>query len=117
MAEKLLVVILAGPTDSERARQGLVFAKNARKMGLLDEVEVLFFGPGVQFLSDEYDPEGEFKRLVQENYELGSPVSACVSNLRRYSLQEEVKEHNVLPEEAAFLISDAVKDGYEVVTF
>ncbi len=45
-----MVIILAGNSDLDRARQGLALAKNAKELGFMADVRVLFFGPGVQLL-------------------------------------------------------------------
>ncbi|MFQ5951326.1 MAG: DsrE family protein [Candidatus Geothermarchaeales archaeon] len=114
---KLLVVLLTGKSDLFRARQALVFAKNAKRVGILQDVRFLFFGPGVELLDPEDPDTGEIRELVEELHQRGTAVSACVSNLRHFDLMDEVRKQNVFVEEASVLISELVKDGYQVMTF
>ncbi len=44
-------------------------------------------------------------------------VSACVSNIKKYGLDEKLDRELVVAEEAAFLISDHVKRGYQTISF
>ncbi len=62
MPDRMLVVILAGKNDIDRAKQGLVFAKTVTRMKLLSDVRVLFFGPGVELL----DSQGEHYSVMRD---------------------------------------------------
>lgn len=117
LSDKLLVIILAGRNDLDRARQGLAFAKNARKLGLMADVQVLFFGPGVQLLDPGDSNYRELEASLKEFGQLKVGVAACVSNIGKYGLTEKLDRTLVVAEEAAFLISDHVKKGYQTVSF
>jgi len=115
LTDKLLVVLLAGRNDVDRARQGLVFAKNLKR--LLSEVHVLFFGPGVQLLDPSEKTYSDMEALLVDLGRLNVGVSACVSNVHKYGLDERLDRKLVIAEEAAFLISDHVKKGYQTISF
>ncbi len=117
MADKLLVVILAGRNDIDRARQGLTFAKVTAKMKLMADVKVLFFGPGVELLNPEGEHYPMIRTILSELRELNKEVSACISNVGKYGLSEKLEKGFVVTEEAAFLITDSVKNGYQVISF
>ena len=117
MPDKVLVVILAGKNDLDRAKQGLVFAKTVTRMELLSDVRVLFFGPGVELLDTGGEHYSAIRTLLTEFHSLKGGISACISNVRKYGLIEKLEKELVVAEEAAFLISDSVKNGYEVISF
>ena len=117
MSEKMLVIILAGKDDLDRAKQGLTFAKTAAKMKLLSDVRVLFFGPGVELLNPEGEHYQGIRTMLTELLSLKRGVSACVSNVHKYGLDEKLEKELVVAEEAAHLISDSVKNGYQVISF
>jgi len=114
---RMLVVILAGKNDLDRAIQGLVFAKTSKKMNLLSDVRVLFFGPGVELLNPEAEHYSTIRTMLHELRNTNSPVSACVSNVNKYRLAERLEKDLVTAEEAAYLITDSVKNGYQVISF
>ncbi len=117
MSDKLLVIILAGNNDLDRARQGLALAKNARKRDLMADVQVLFFGPGVQMLDPGDSNYSQLETNLKELSQLKVGLSACVSNIRKYGLDEKMDRNLVMAEEAAFLIADRVKKGYQTISF
>ncbi len=55
--------------------------------------------------------------LLKELGGLEVGVSACISNVGKYGLGEKLNRELVLAEEAAFLVSDAIKNGYQVISF
>ncbi len=111
------MIILAGNSDLDRARQGLALAKNARKLGFVSDVRVLFFGPGVQLLDPEDMNYPQLESSLKELSQLKVGVSACVSNIKKYGLDGRLDRNLVVAEEAAFLISDHVKKGYQTISF
>jgi len=117
MSDKVLVIILAGRSDMDRAKQGLTFTRVAKKMNLLSDVKLLFFGPGVQLLDPEDGSYAELRPALRELTELGVQVSACVSNVAKYGLGETLDRELVVAEEAAALITDHVKRGYQLLSF
>ena len=111
------LVLLTGKRDLFRARQALVFAMNAKKVGILEEVRFLFFGPGVELLDLEPPDNREIRDLVEKLHQRGITVSACISNWRHFGLMDQALKHNVFAEPASVLISELVKDGYQVISF
>ncbi len=112
MTDKALVIVLAGKNDVDRAQQGLVYAKSARNLKLLSHLKVLFLGPGVQLLDPDKEHYSWVEPLLKELGALEVGVSACISNVGKYGLGDKLNRELVLAGEAAFLISDAIKNGY-----
>ena len=117
MPDKMLVVILAGKNDIDRAMHGLVFAKTVTRMKLVSDVRVLFFGPGVELLNPQGEHYSAIREILAEFRNLNGEVSACISNVHKYGLDEKLEKELVVAEEAAYLITDSVKIGYQVITF
>lgn len=112
MTDKVLVIILSGEDDPRRVEKGLTFAMKSKKLGMLNDVKVLLWGPGVDILkSQQFD--GFIKDLKSE----GVIVSACVSDIKRSGLDSEISKEAVKAAGAAVFISDSVMDGYQVITF
>ncbi len=117
MADKLLVVILSGQKEEFRARQGLIFAKNAKKLKILDDVKVLLFGPGVEIIRAKGEYSEEFQKFLKDLVSEGVLVSACIANVKALGLEEDMKRLDIKAVGAALYISDLVKEGYSVITF
>lgn len=81
------------------------------------DVRVLFFGPGVQLLDPTDSNYPRLESSLKELSQLKVNVSACVSNVSKYGLNEKLDRNLVVAEEAAFLISDHVKKGYQTISF
>ena len=114
---KMLVVILSGPEDFPRARQGLVFALNAERTGMLKDVQLLFFSSGVELL----DPKGReaetFRHLLAQVHEEGLVPRACSGNLAQFKLQDAARDLEVEPVGAQVIIPARIREGYQVITF
>ena len=77
----------------------------------------MFFGPGVQLLDPSEKNYSDTKAFLGALGRLNVGVSACVSNVHKYGLDERLDRKLVVAEEAAFLISDHVKKGYQTISF
>ena len=113
----MLVVILSGPEDWTNARQGIVFALNSERAGMLETVELLFFGAGVRLMDAGFVHAPEFHGLLKECDEEGLVPRACSGNLAEFKLQAQGKKLGLDPVGAQTYIPSKIRDGYQVLTF
>jgi hypothetical protein len=59
----------------------------------------------------------DMQALLVDLGRLNVGVSACISNVHKYGLDERLDRKLVIADEAAFLISDHVKKGYQTISF
>ncbi|MEM3097057.1 MAG: DsrE family protein, partial [Nitrososphaerota archaeon] len=85
----LLVVIISGPAEFEKARQGLRAARNLKRGKMLDTVRVFLVGPGVLLLDRENIIYSSVEEWLKTLKEVGVQVSACAGNIRVYGLQDK----------------------------
>jgi hypothetical protein len=114
---KMLVVVLSGPENWTNARQGIVFALNADRAGMLSSVELLFFGSGVKLLESGFPQAREFKLLLDECRSEGLIPHACSGNMAEFKLLDRGKELNLDPVGAQTYIPAKIREGYQVITF
>lgn len=113
----LLVVILSGPTDFERARQGLRAARNLKRGNMLDVVRVFLLGPGVQLLDRESSIYPTMEEWLKTLRAVGVPVAACAGNIRAYGLEEKIDKNLVTADDTAAAFAEAVEQGLTIATF
>ena len=111
------MVVLSGPENWINARQGVVFALNAERAGMLGSVELLFFGSGVRLLDSTFDKAAEFRSLLEECREEGLTPHACSGNLAEFHLLDHGKNLQIDPVGAQTYIPAKIREGYQVVTF
>jgi hypothetical protein len=117
MGGRVLFVVLSGPSEVEKARQALRIARNMAKEKFVDDVRMLFVGPGTTLL----DPSNPHYSLV-ENYlkalnELEVYVAVCAGNARAYNLDEKIDKQLVVMDDSTAVLAEAVAKGYVIVTF
>jgi len=113
---KLLFIILSGPEDIERARQGLRIARNIIREKLAKSLRLLFVGPGVRLLDPDnphYDLVKNFlAEIVGHAY-----IAACAGNLRAFNLESKVDKNLVVFDDSTAVVAEAVSEGFTVITF
>jgi len=117
MSSQLLVIVLSGPESAMRARQGIKFALNTARTGMMNEVELLFFGSGVSLFDPAHDWYEEFGELVSICSEEGVAILACTANAKEFRITERVKELGARLLGAQIHIAARMRDGYGVITF
>ncbi|MEM2236961.1 MAG: DsrE family protein [Candidatus Caldarchaeum sp.] len=114
---KILFIIVSGPAEIEKARQGLRIARNIVREKLAQEVRVLFVGPGAHLL----DPSNTHYKLVCDYLtalkEKGVYVAVCSGNLRAYGLDEKVDKQLVIADDSTAVVAEAASTGFIVITF
>lgn len=114
---RLLFVILSGPDEIEKARQGLRVARNAAKEGHVGEVRMLFLGPGASLL-DPDNPHYELvKKYASEMKEAGVYLAVCAGNLRAYGLYEKFDKSLFIADDSTAVITEAAIKNFVIITF
>lgn len=106
MSNKVLVVI--GTRESEKARTGAMYAVNALKHGWMQEVKLIFFGPGeALLLEDEV-----LQDYVRQYQAMDGNAIACKFIADRDGLDEGISQLGIQVIYVGQLISDLIKEGY-----
>ena len=117
MSGKLLVIVMSGWDYFERARQGLRVARNLVRGRMVDELGVLFLGPGVLLLDITAKDYGTVERFLRELREHGVIVRACHGNLRVYGLEDKFDKSLVMADDAATVVAEHLARGFTIATF
>ena len=117
MGGKVLFVILSGPNEVEKARQALRIARNMAREKIVEDVRILFLGPGATLL----DPSNPHYSLI-ENFlralnQLKVYVAVCAGNAKVYNLEEKIDRQLVIMDDSMAVFAEAVEKGYSVATF
>jgi hypothetical protein len=113
----ILIVIVSGPNEFEKARQGLRAARNLKKGRMVENVRVFFVGPGVSLLDRENKNYGLVEEFLKALKQHGVRVSACAGNLRAYGLEGKIDKNLVIADDTAAVIAEAVTEGLTIATF
>ncbi|MEM4417848.1 MAG: DsrE family protein [Nitrososphaerota archaeon] len=113
----ILFVIVSGPNEFEKARQGLRAARNLKRGRLVEDVRVFFVGPGVLLLDRENENYGLVEEFLQAYKQYGVRASACAGNLRVYGLEEKIDKNLVIADDTAAVLAEAVAEGLTIATF
>ena len=117
MAGKLLVIIVSGWEDFEKARQGLRVARNLARGGMVDGLGMLFLGPGVNLLDRTAENYSVVESFLKELREKGVVIRACHGNLRVYGLEDRFDKNLVVADDAATVVAEYISKGFAVATF
>ena len=110
MNAKVLVIISSG--EKAKALTGLMYARNAKERGWMDEVKVIFFGPSENLLVQDEDIQDMAKQISQTE----KPV-ACKFLSDRDGISEKIEEIGVNVDYVGTIISDLIKEGYAPLVF
>ena len=110
MNAKVLVIISSG--EKEKALTGLMYARNAKERGWMDEVKVIFFGPSENLLVQDEDIQDMAKQISQTE----TPV-ACKFLSDRDGISEKIEEIGVNVDYVGSIISNLIKEGYAPMVF
>ncbi len=113
----ILLVILSGPGEFERARQGLRVARNLKRGRMVDHVRVFFLGPGVQLLDRDNPIYPMVESFLKSLRELNIPTSACAGNLRVYGIDEKLDKNLVIADDAAAVFAEAIAEAFTIASF
>lgn len=117
MAGKILIVIISGWDSFEKARQGLRIARNMMRGKMLEELSMLFLGPGVTLLDTTAENYAIVERFLRELNELGVIPRVCHGNLKVYGLEDKFDKQLVVTDDAATVVAEHINRGFTVITF
>ncbi len=105
MGSKLLIIIATG--DREKARAGLMYARNVIRYGWLEDITVVFFGPSEQLVaSDE-----EIANKAREIADLTN-CFACKAVSDEQGVSQNLATTGIKVEYVGDIISNLIKEGY-----
>jgi hypothetical protein len=105
MSDKALVIISTG--DAAKARTGLMWSLRCLQEGWLEEVKVVFFGPGENvLLADE-----QAQNVVRELQKVERPI-ACKFLADRDGTTEALEKLGVEVVYVGKIIADHIRDGW-----
>jgi len=105
MSSKLLVIIATG--EKEKALTGLMYARNALKLGWMEDVKIVFFGPSERLIVQDEQVLNEVKNIA-----VMGELFACKTISDRKGISGEVERLGVKVEHVGSIISNFIKDGY-----
>ena len=112
---KALVMILSGGNDSAKVNLGLNFAWRTKNGGAFEDVKLVFFGPGEEFIAKTDDKE------ILEAYEqvLANNIvpHACVAIAEGYGIAPILTSKKMELVHAGQAIAGFMADGYQPITF
>ena len=110
MGSKVVVIISTG--EKEKAMTGLMYARNSKDRGWMEEVKVIFFGPSENLLVKDEDVQDMAMQIAQNE----KPV-ACKFLSDRDGISENIESLGLDVEYVGTIISDLIKDGYIPMVF
>lgn len=114
MAGKALVIITSGSDDREKAVIGFAYAKNVKTNKLLDDVRVILFGPSERAVASG---DMDFVKGVRTMIDLGVIPIACSGVAKLQNIVDPLTEQGLQIDNVGPVISNYIKDGYQVLTF
>ncbi len=108
---KLAFWITAGPSLADKALANLVLASRLQENRGQD-VEVYFFGPGVELAGHAEGPVAEVLATLKNH---SVPVGACPANANQYEVATVLTEQGVKMEPAGEALVRLVEKGYQII--
>ncbi len=114
MATKCLVIISPGTENREKAIIGFHYALNVKRNNLLEDVKVILFGPSEKALASG---DMEFLKLTRKLMELSIIPIACSGVAKAEDITSQLENQGLMIDDVGPVISNYIKEGYEVITF
>ena len=112
MASRVFVVVSSG--DKEVLKwPGLRYPLNAIKLGWMDEVKVILFGPAEELAVRDAEVQEKLKGLQ----EVGIEVMACKVCADDWNISDKLEELGVKVVPVGSIMSQLLKDGWASLTF
>ncbi len=105
MAGKVISIIAT--SDPEKARTGVMYTMRALQEGWLEDVKLIFFGPGEHVLLEDE----AVQKMVKRIQEAETPM-ACKFLSDRDNTSEQIEELGVEVVYVGSIISDLISRGY-----
>lgn len=90
-----------------------MYTLNAKKAGWFDVVHLVVWGPSAKLLAEDRALQAEVKAMQK----VGVVTEACVVCARRYGVEDDLKELDLLVKGMGKPLSDRLKDNWKVITF
>ncbi|AEW04522.1 hypothetical protein Sulac_1022 [Sulfobacillus acidophilus DSM 10332] len=108
---KIAFWITAGPELESKALANIVLAARL-KQNRQQDIQVYFFGPGVQLAGNA---EGPLKEAIQALNAASVPMAACPFNADQYGVSAPITAHGVEMEPAGEALVRLVNEGYQII--
>jgi len=112
---KALIIILSGSDNPVKVKLGLNVAWRTKNSGAFEDVKLIFFGPGEEFIAKTEDKE------IIEAYEqvLSNNIipQACVAVADGYGVSKILIDKKVELVHAGQAIAQIMAEGYQPLTF
>jgi len=105
MTDKVLVIISTG--EVEKALTGLMWATNALRLGWMEDVRVIFFGPAQNLVFED----DRVKEMAQGLAEAEKPIF-CKFISDRDGNSEQLDKLGMDVQYVGSIIANFIKDGY-----
>lgn len=111
---KLFVIISSGMEAKGKALTGMMFAKNAKKRGLVEDLRLIFFGPSENAIAQG---DSDFLAYYRDMVDAGVVSTACVKIAEDSNISASLKDVGLALEPVASVITRYASEGYQIVTF
>lgn len=116
-SSRVLFIILSGPDDIEKARQGLRIARNLAKEKHVAEITVLFLGPGAMLLDPSNPHYNLVKHYAEEMKQFGVKLLVCAGNLRAYNIYDKLNKNLFIADDSTAVIVEAIMQKFAIISF
>ncbi len=111
---KLFVIISSGMEAKQKAITGMMFAYNAKRRNMVEDMRLIFFGPSEEAIA-EGDPD--FMDYYRKLVEAGVTSTACIKIAEDSNISDSLKNLGLPLEPVASVITKYASDGYQIITF
>ena len=105
MGDKVLVIISTG--DKDAAKTGVMWSMRCLQEGWMDEVKVIFFGPGERVLIENADVQSMVSQINE-----AEKVLACKFLADQEGTTDKIESLGVDVVYVGQVIADHIKDGF-----
>lgn len=113
---KLVFANFSGTDDVLGMNAAVRHAKRAKDSGFLEEVAVLYYGPGVQALTADLPKRADFAREAQAS---GVRLIVCARSLKVFKIAQDKldpKPDEIVPD-GVVRLAELVSQGYQVIRY
>ena len=114
MASKCLVIISSGLENKEKEIVGFRYSLNVKRNSLLDDIKVILFGPSEKALASG---DMDFLKLTRDLMSLNVIPVACRGVAKAQDIIGSLESQGLQIDDVGPVISNYIKEGYEVITF
>ena len=114
MTGRCLVIISSGLENKEKAIVGFRFSLNVKRNSLLDDIRVILFGPSEKALASG---DMDFLKLTRDLMSLNVIPIACRGVAKAQDIMGNLEGEGLQIEDVGPVISNYIREGYEVITF